>query len=150
MQLSHTLHCHCHCHSRLRRLQTLVGLSPKSSSRDQACTDARPLHYTAPPIHQISITGPGLEASPDPCVCCAGACGATSRSPSNGFVRPRIAAARHCRPTGYQIRILAWILLHRFPLHFCASACRRPLVQLLLSIIVSARLESIPASRRLF
>lgn len=113
MQLSRTLHC------RPRRLQTLVAFFPRSSSRHQTCTDAIPSYRTATPIlPKPSIRGFGLEASPDTCLCRAVSYRATSRSPPDGLVRPRIAAAQPCplasRP---DLQILAWM-----PLCLCIAS----------------------------
>lgn len=67
------------------------------------------------------IRGFGLEASPDTCLCRAVSYRVTTRSPPDGSVRPRIAAAQPfplaSRP---DLQILAWmpLPLHYFTLHF--------------------------------
>lgn len=115
MQLSRTLHC------RPRRLQTLVAFFSRSFSRHQTCTDAIPSqpHCNANTPKSF-IRGLGLEASPDTCLCRAVSYRATTRSPPDRSVRPRIAAAQPCplasRP---DLQILAWmpLPLHCFTLH---------------------------------
>lgn len=136
--VSHTLHC------RPRRLQTLVALSWSCSRVTRICTDAIPLSCTgtrhrhwqlhlttqaqSSPIHQFpNPPRPGLEASPDPFLCCS----AVFLCYGNGSVRPRNAvAARLCPLTDTSYRILArslfasvcFSLLHKVQVLFVTGA----------------------------
>lgn len=111
--------CRHECSSRVHYTADLDASRPSSPFPPEEFLASPDLHRRQiVPSHcnastpKTFIRGFGLEASLDTCWCRAVSYRATSRSPPDGSVRPRIAAAQPCplasRP---DFQILAWMPL---------------------------------------